>query len=149
MNELKYSLRNRDEWIFLFFEQVCLQDEDGEEGVDKKWSCDECEATFEWPSGLNDHVNMVHLNVTRYECDLCGDRFFKLGSLNKHVKRHETTKMDKLPKRKRGKRKSRGVSSPVKKPRGRGTRGKKKSQRAEEVVFQDVIFEVSNEVEIM
>ncbi|XP_063391154.1 oocyte zinc finger protein XlCOF6-like [Cydia fagiglandana] len=53
-----------------------------------EFTCKECSKTFLSKSLLNRHVNRVHLKEKKFACPVCGDKFFDLGTLNVHAKKH-------------------------------------------------------------
>ena len=54
-------------------------------GEEKKYACAQCGELFATPQDLSVHKE-THSLSKPYPCDLCGLRFMKVGTLNRHVK---------------------------------------------------------------
>ena len=57
------------------------------------FACKECPKTYTMTRYLNDHINIVHKNVMKYNCTLCGKIFGRNTTLGDYMtKWHKNTK---------------------------------------------------------
>lgn len=50
--------------------------------------CEDCDKEFLWKGFYLQHYRKVHLNEQKYECGVCGKRFFATHSYKKHLMTH-------------------------------------------------------------
>ena len=51
--------------------------------------CDYCGKTYDRKSKLKEHINFVHLKISRFRCDFCGKTCARKGQLRDHMHTHK------------------------------------------------------------
>ena len=51
----------------------------------KRYTCHECEISFEQNKKMVSHLNRVHLNDRPYKCNLCEKSYFNDPVLKRHI----------------------------------------------------------------
>ena len=58
----------------------------------KRFLCPQCQRTFAYQSGLNQHVKHVHQKLNRYQCETCGKGYLHRSNYHDHVAAHTGVK---------------------------------------------------------
>ena len=59
-------------------------------GKQREQMCDKCEKSFYEKKELQSHIEVVHLNIKKFQCELCGQKSSSNGNRRKHMwKKHQ------------------------------------------------------------